>query len=41
MQGMSFDASRGSYDRYMGRYSNQLAHVFADFALLPAEGRVL
>ncbi len=33
---MSFDASRGSYDRYMGRYSNQLAHAFADFAVASA-----
>ncbi len=41
MRGMSFDASRGSYDRYMGRYSNQLAHVFADFAVVPAKAAVL
>ncbi|WP_344770364.1 class I SAM-dependent methyltransferase [Aeromicrobium panaciterrae] len=38
---MSFDASRSSYDRYMGRYSNQLAHVFADFAVVPADAKVL
>ena len=38
---MSFDASRGSYDRYMGRYSNQLAHVFADFAVVPPDAAVL
>jgi SAM-dependent methyltransferase len=28
---MSFDASRGAYDRYMGRYSNQLAAAFLSF----------
>jgi ubiquinone/menaquinone biosynthesis C-methylase UbiE len=38
---MSFDASRGSYDRYMGRYSNQLAHLFADFAVVSADAAVL
>lgn len=28
---MSFDASRNAYDRYMGRYSNQLAVAFLSF----------
>ncbi len=28
---MSFDASRSAYDRYMGRYSNQLAVAFLSF----------
>ncbi len=41
MQGVSFDASRGSYDRYMGRYSDQLAHRFADFAGVPSDAAVL
>src|ERR1700745_2410516 len=30
-----------SYDRFMGRYSRQLAVPFADFAGLPLDGRVL
>ncbi len=38
---MTFDASRNSYDRYMGRYSNQLAHLFADFAAVPAASTIL
>jgi SAM-dependent methyltransferase len=29
---MSFDVSGDSYDRFMGRYSRELAPVFADFA---------
>ncbi len=41
MQDMSFDASRDSYDRYMGRYSNQLAYVFADFAEISIQERIL
>jgi ubiquinone/menaquinone biosynthesis C-methylase UbiE len=28
---MSFDATRGAYDRYMGRYSDQLAITFLSF----------
>jgi SAM-dependent methyltransferase len=31
MLGMSFDASRDAYDRYMGRYSDQLAITFLSF----------
>ena len=29
---MSFDVSGDAYDRFMGRYSRELAPVFADFA---------
>ena len=29
---MSFDVSGDAYDRFMGRYSQELALVFADFA---------
>ena len=29
---MSFDVSGDAYDRFMGRYSQELAPVFADFA---------
>src|SRR5437762_4653689 len=30
-----------AYDRFMGRYSTQLAVPFADFAGLPSDGRLL
>ncbi|MEZ3159253.1 class I SAM-dependent methyltransferase [Microbacterium sp. BWT-B31] len=38
---MSFDVAAEAYDRFMGRYSQPLAEVFADFAALPATGRAL
>ncbi len=38
---MSFDVAAEAYDSFMGRYSTPLAEVFADFAALPAVGRVL
>lgn len=38
---MSFAVSGGDYDRFMGRYSEQLAPAFADFAGVTAGMRVL
>ena len=38
---MSFDVSGNSYDRFMGRYSRELAPVFADFAGVEAAQRVV
>jgi len=38
---MSFAVSAEAYDRYMGRYSRQLAPLFADFAGLDPGWRVL
>ncbi len=38
---MSFDVSGDAYDRFMGRYSQPLAPVFADFAGVEAGQRVL
>ncbi len=38
---MSFSVSADSYDRYMGRYSRQLAPLFADFAGVQAGQSVL
>lgn len=38
---MSFDVSRTSYDQYMGRYSNRLAHDFTAFAGLTPDDSVL
>ena len=38
---MSFDVSGNAYDRFMGRYSRELAPVFADFAGVEAGQRVL
>ena len=38
---MSFDVSGNSYDRFMGRYSRELAPAFADFAGVEAGQRVL
>jgi len=39
--GMSFAVAAEDYDRFMGRYSTRLAPVFADFAGVGADGRVL
>jgi len=36
-----FEISGDAYDRFMGRYSRELAPVFADFAGIEAEQRVL
>ena len=38
---MAFDVSGDAYDRFMGRYSRELAPVFADFAEIRAAGTVL
>jgi SAM-dependent methyltransferase len=38
---MSFDVSGNAYDRFMGRYSRELAPAFADFARVEAGQRVL
>ena len=38
---MSFEVSGDAYDRFMGRYSRELAPVFADFAGIEAGQRVL
>lgn len=38
---MSFDVAAGAYDKFMGRYSQPLARVFADGADPPDGGRVL
>ncbi len=38
---MSFDVAASAYDRFMGRYSEQLAPAFADFAGVEAGMRVL
>jgi ubiquinone/menaquinone biosynthesis C-methylase UbiE len=38
---MSFDVSGNAYDRFMGRYSRELAPAFADFAGVNAGQRVL
>jgi SAM-dependent methyltransferase len=38
---MSFAVSGDTYDRFMGRYSQELAPVFADFAGIAAGQRVL
>jgi SAM-dependent methyltransferase len=38
---MSFDVSGNAYDRFMGRYSRELAPAFADFAGLEAGQRVV
>lgn len=38
---MSFEVSGDAYDRFMGRYSRELAPVFADFAGVAAGQRVL
>ena len=38
---MSFDVSGNAYDRFMGRYSRELAPAFADFAEVEAGQRVL
>jgi ubiquinone/menaquinone biosynthesis C-methylase UbiE len=38
---MSFDVSGNAYDRFMGRYSRELAPAFADFAGVHAGMRVL
>lgn len=38
---MSFDVSGNAYDRFMGRYSSELAPVFADFARVEAAQRIL
>ena len=37
----SFEISGDAYDRFMGRYSRELAPVFADFAGIEAGQRVL
>jgi SAM-dependent methyltransferase len=41
MLAMGFDVTRDAYDRYMGRYSDQLAHAFAAFAAPGPGARVL
>ena len=38
---MSFEVSGDAYDRFMGRYSRELAPVFADFAGVETGQRVL
>src|SRR5437764_76215 len=38
---MAFDVSGDAYDRFMGRYSRELAPVFADFAEIRTAGTVL
>jgi SAM-dependent methyltransferase len=38
---MSFDVSGDAYDRFMGRYSQPLAPVFADFGAVEAGQRVV
>src|SRR3954453_3474589 len=38
---MSFDVSGNAYDRFMGRYSRELAPPFADFAGVEAGQRVV
>ena len=38
---MSFEVSGDAYDRFMGRYSRELAPVFADFAGVEAGQRVV
>src|SRR3954452_20869668 len=38
---MSFDVSGNAYDRFMGRYSRELAPAFADFARVEPPQRVL
>jgi len=38
---MSFEVSGDAYDRFMGRYSRELAPVFADFAGIETGQRVL
>jgi SAM-dependent methyltransferase len=38
---MSFDVSGNAYDRFMGRYSRELAPPFADFARVEAGQRVV
>jgi ubiquinone/menaquinone biosynthesis C-methylase UbiE len=38
---VAFDVSGDSYDRFMGRYSRQLAPLFADFAGIEPTHRVL
>jgi len=38
---MSFDVSGDAYDRFMGRYSRELAPVFADFGEIGADQSVL
>jgi ubiquinone/menaquinone biosynthesis C-methylase UbiE len=38
---MSFDVAAEAYDRFMGRFSQPLAHEFADWARLPSAGRAV
>src|SRR3954471_6127503 len=38
---MSFDVSGNAYDRFMGRYSRELAPAFADFARVEPPQRIL
>jgi SAM-dependent methyltransferase len=38
---MSFEVSGGAYDRFMGRYSRELAPVFADFCGIAPGQRIL
>src|SRR6266498_1538105 len=38
---MTFDVSGDAYDRFMGRYSRELAPVFADFAEIGLTGTVV
>jgi len=38
---MTFDVSGDAYDRFMGRYSRELAPAFADFAEIRAAGTVV
>src|SRR5213080_2213510 len=38
---MAFDVSGDAYDRFMGRYSRELAPVFADFAEIGLAGTVV
>jgi SAM-dependent methyltransferase len=38
---MNFDITADSYDRFMGRFSNRLAPLFADFAAIGPGARVL
>ena len=38
---MAFDVSGDAYDRFMGRYSRELAPMFADFGGISSAGTVL
>ena len=38
---MTFAVAADDYDRFMGRYSTRLAPVFADFAVVESDARVL